>query len=31
MSDAVSSGKYGIAVMGDLEGAFDTVWREGVL
>ena len=25
MSGAISSGKYGIAVMADLEGAFDTV------
>ena len=29
MLDTISSGKYGIAVMADLEGAFDTVWREG--
>ena len=28
ISDAISFGKYGIAVMADLEGAFDTVWRE---
>ena len=28
MSDAISSGKYGIAVMADLEGTFYTVWRE---
>ena len=31
MSHAISSGKYGIAVMIYLEGAFDTVWREGVI
>ena len=31
MSDAISSGKYGIAVMTDLEGAFHTVWREGAI
>ena len=29
MPDAISSGKYGITVMADLKGAFDTVWREG--
>ena len=29
MSDAISPGKYGKAVMTDLEGAFDIVWREG--
>ena len=28
MSDAILSGKYGIAVMADLKGAFDTLWRE---
>ena len=31
MLDAISSGKYGLAVMADLEGAFDTVWREGAI
>ena len=31
MSDAISSAKYGLAVMADLEGAFDTVWREGAI
>ena len=30
MSDAISSGKYGI-VMADLERAFHTVWREGAI
>ena len=29
MSDAISPGKYGKAVMADLEGASDIVWREG--
>ena len=27
-SDAISSEKYGIAVMADLQGVFDTVWRK---
>ena len=31
MSDAILSGKCGIAVMPDLEAAFDTVWREGTI
>ena len=31
VSDAISSGKYCIAVMADLEGAFDTVQREGAI
>ena len=31
MSDAISPGKYGKAVMADLEGAFDIVWREGAI
>ena len=31
MSDTISSGKYGIAVMANLERAFDTVWREGAI
>ena len=29
MLGAISTGKYGIVVMADLEGAFDTVWRKG--
>ena len=29
MPDEILSGKYGIAVMADLEGASDTVWKEG--
>ena len=29
MLDAISSGKYSLAVMADLERAFDTVWRKG--
>ena len=28
MNEAMTSGKYGIAIMTDLEGAFDSVWRE---
>ena len=28
MNEAMASGKYGIAIMADLEGAFDSVWRE---
>ena len=28
MSDAIQSGKYGIAAMADLERAFDTILRE---
>ena len=28
MSEAISSGKNGIVVMADLEGAFDAVWRD---
>ena len=31
ISDAILSGKCGIAVMPDLEAAFDTVWREGTI
>ena len=28
MNAAMTSAKYGIAIMTDLEGAFDSVWRE---
>ena len=28
MSEAASSGKSGVVVMADLEGAFDAVWRD---
>ena len=31
MSDAITSGKYGVVIMADLEGAFDAVWRNGAL
>lgn len=31
MLNAISPGKYGEAVMADLEGAFDIVWREGAI
>ena len=31
MTNAISSGEYGIAVTADLEGVFDTVWREGAI
>ena len=31
ISDAILSGKDGIAVIADLEGAFDTIWREGAI
>ena len=31
MNEAMASGKYGIAIMTDLEGAFDSVWREGAI
>ena len=27
----MTSGKYGIAIMTDLEGAFDSLWREGAI
>ena len=29
--EGVESGKYGIAVFADLQGAFDAVWRKGAL
>ena len=28
MNEAVTFGKYGITVVADLEGTFDSVWRE---
>ena len=31
ISDAILSGKDGIAVIADLEGAFDTIWRDGAI
>ena len=31
MCEGVASGKYGIAVFADLQGAFDAVWRKGAL
>ena len=31
MDEAIANGKYGIVIMADLEGAFDSVWREGAL
>ena len=31
MSEAVSSSKYGLVVIADLQGAFDTVWRDGII
>ena len=31
MSEATASGKYGVLVMADLEGAFDVVWRNGAI
>ena len=31
MNEAISKNKYGIAIMADLEGAFDSVWRLGGL
>ena len=30
MHEAIANGEYGIVIMADLEGAFDSVWREGV-
>ena len=31
MCEGVATGKYGIAVFADLQGAFDAVWRKGAL
>ena len=31
MHEAIASGKYSIVIMADLEGAFDSTWREGAL
>ena len=31
MSEAISSSKYGVVVMADLEDAFDRVWRDGAI
>ena len=31
MNEAITKNKYGIAIMADLEGAFDSVWRLGAL
>ena len=31
MHEAIANGEYGIVIMADLEGAFDSVWREGAL
>ena len=31
MREAIAKGKYGLVIMADLEGAFDSVWREGAL
>ena len=31
MSEVIASGKYGVLVMADLEGAFDAVWRNGAI
>ena len=31
MNKAMAKNKYGIAIMADLEGAFDSVWRLGAL
>ena len=29
MNEAITKNKYGTAIMADLEGAFDSVWRLG--
>ena len=31
MNEAITKNKYGIAIIADLEGAFDSVWRLGAL
>ena len=31
MHEAIANGEYGIVIMADLEGAFDSAWREGAL
>ena len=31
MHEAIANGEYGVVIMADLEGAFDSVWREGAL
>ena len=31
MQEAIANGKYGLVIMADLEGPFDSVWREGAL
>ena len=31
MHEAIANGKYCIVIMADLEGTFDSVWREGAL
>ena len=31
MHEAIANGEYGRVIMADLEGAFDSVWREGAL
>ena len=31
MCDTISNGKIGASIMADLEGAFDTTWRKGLM
>ena len=31
MHEAIANGEYSIVIMADLEGAFDSAWREGAL
>ena len=31
MHEGIANGKYCIVIMADLEGTFDSVWREGAL